>query len=329
MSKHVFSVMFLATTLATGCAGDDETGGDLEFRTTFGCTQCGIGGSNSAHANLYPIDQIKNGETNADGVRLLGVRNPGGVMYELRTEGDELIAWDPGLNTIVAMGTGLIGWDIAFYASRSAEFIDVRVFGYDNTIPSEATGAAPISGYALAYQRPGQPDQWYSVCPDSMYDPDKIAVTVIGNELYDEELLEVVPAPGWATIACFGNAVAKTKLVNYTPAQDFDGKGNPATVPQRQATLKMFTADYCGTGTSFTSDGTPLYWQNASKTVQTGLHPFSDIEALWTADGAICLGTPRLAEPEEVKAHCELPQCTQQMLSLYDHEWVTWINPNP
>jgi hypothetical protein len=327
MYKHVFSVMFFATILATGCAGDDESGGDLEFRTTFGCTQCGIGGSNAANANNFAVDQLHlHGDLNQDGIQVVGIRDPGDVMYRLRTEGDELVAASPA-NPVVATGAALIGWDIVLYSANTAEFIDLRIFGYDPTIASEATGAAPISGYALAWENPLAPNEWLSVCPNLLNGPEEVAVTIISGELYDGETKEVAPALDWITIACFDNAVAKVKLFNYGPNQDFDGMGNPASVEQRQATFKMITADYCGAGTSFTSDGTPLFWENQSLSVETGLHPFADVEALWGPEGALCLSTPRLALMEEVAVYCELPACEEIELTGNNHEWVTWINP--
>ena len=58
---------------------------------------------------------------------------------------------------------------------------------------------------------------------------------------------------------------------------------------------KMYSADYCGDGTSFTVGGTDLGW--------TDWHPWSpyyypiaglDLEARWNAGGPTCLETPRL-----------------------------------
>lgn len=304
----------------------DESLDTLEFRTTFGCSNCGNNSSNSAHANLYPISTLSLlGAANDDGIRVVGIKSPGGLSYRLRTVGDDLAAFNPVTNTVVAQGAGLIGWDIHVVDGEGGHE-EIRVFGYDPYIPSWASGAAPISGYALAYEDPNQPGEYLSVCPESLSDPGEIAVTVIRGEIYDEATKEAIPAPDWITIACFGNAVAKMKLMNYGPQSDFGG-GAPATLDQRQATLRMITADYCGDGTSFTADGTLLDWKNSAATlVPAGAPAFDDVEAVWTKSGALCLGTPRLAERWEVDAYCTIPKCEESDLDL-PHEWITWKKP--
>jgi hypothetical protein len=56
----------------------------------------------------------------------------------------------------------------------------------------------------------------------------------------------------------------------------------------------MLTGDYCGTGMSFTEDGTSLYWQNAAGWSSNNLPPSTAFEAYWNGNGARCLDTPRL-----------------------------------
>ena len=52
----------------------------------------------------------------------------------------------------------------------------------------------------------------------------------------------------------------------------------------------MITADYCGSGTSYTANGTPLQYEDAAGTVSfSGTQ--GAVEAVWTAEGALCLGT--------------------------------------
>ena len=123
--------------------------------------------------------------------------------------------------------------------------------------------------------------------------------------------------PRWITLACAGSAAAKTALLGYGPHGDFDGEGHSATVAQRQATLKMITADYCGTGQSYTVDGTPLAWENAGGTV-TPMHEIGESEAVWTSSGALCLDTPRVVDRDDVS--CSLPSC--DALGI-EGEWMT------
>jgi hypothetical protein len=65
------------------------------------------------------------------------------------------------------------------------------------------------------------------------------------------------------TIACVGEAAAKMKLMDFHP------HGNrQASVAERQATLRMITADYCGTGHSFTVNGTQVAWRDAAGQIE-------------------------------------------------------------
>ncbi|MFY0538849.1 ADYC domain-containing protein [Nannocystis pusilla] len=122
--------------------------------------------------------------------------------------------------------------------------------------------------------------------------------------------------------------MAKMKHMGYGPNQDFPGQSTAATVNQRQATIRMITADYCGDGYSFTEDGTHLDWENLAETVSPDAPPsWSDIEALWDEDGAVCLSNPRLATLAQVAVRCTLPTCTTQMVTTEQHEWTSWRLP--
>jgi len=316
--------MMAAMGLGSACTITDDALDQAEFRTTFGCTQCTWGGSNSANVNKYPISSVHlDGAPNLDGVRFVSLENPGGVHFGLTTVSDTLAAVDPITKQIVAEGTGLLGWTLHFNAAGDP--LEVEILGIQPGMGSWATNGAPITGYALGYKDPSNPRKKLSVCPDLLEKPDQIAATLIRGEIYDEETRTPVPSPDALTIACFGNAAAKMKLMNYAPKSDFDGLGNPATLEQRQATLRMLTADYCGDGTIFTANGTPLEWRNQLGTVlPAGAPKFSDIEAIWSEDGALCLSNPRLAELWEVEEHCTIPACTEKMVQDLPHEWITW-----
>ena len=105
------AAMMMMAAGTTACAVDDAADAfdTLEVRTTIGCSTCGLNG-NSAHANLYPIDQLNLfGWPNADGMVILGVKSPSGDFWPLRVKDDEITALDPVLNQTVASGAGLVG----------------------------------------------------------------------------------------------------------------------------------------------------------------------------------------------------------------------------
>jgi hypothetical protein len=124
-------------------------------------------------------------------------------------------------------------------------------------------------------------------------------------------------------IACLGTAISKLHVLRHTAAsQGAPTDPLPPPVDKRQAILRMLTADYCGAGHPFTHDGVPLHFgidlaagydgllnpgpnpplnnPNTGITVPASslfrLDPaggMASVDALWTADGATCIGTPR------------------------------------
>lgn len=116
----------------------------------------------------------------------------------------------------------------------------------------------------------------------------------------------------WFNIACAATAVAKMHLMRHTLAGGLDLYGwpvMPTTEAQRTAMLKMFTADYCGTGHTFTMDGVRLAYQDEFQS--TNLLPYAWTESLWTETGASCLDVPRLVDRDYVETVCgrTLPAC--------------------
>jgi len=116
---------------------------------------------------------------------------------------------------------------------------------------------------------------------------------------------------GWITFGCAGNAIAKLDLSGNTRhrqvgADDWAG---------RQATLKLYVADYCGDGSAVTVPGTPLVWRGPHTNYAAA--PNGGVEARWSAYGAGCLNTPRLVDHPDAAfgnpydfIHCSLPACS-------------------
>ena len=130
------------------------------------------------------------------------------------------------------------------------------------------------------------------------YDADRKTVTATGDA-----------TAGWFNIACVGTALAKLHLTRHTEASQIV----KTTAVERQAMLKMFTADVCGDGTSFTIHGQPLLWADANHLTDFA-RPAASLEAVWTERGAVCLDTPRRPElADAIAARCgRLPRCTNE-----------------
>lgn len=150
------------------------------------------------------------------------------------------------------------------------------------------------------------------------------------------------PGTTWFNLACAATAPAKMHLMRHTNAGAGAGGAFATSVAQRNAMLKMFTADYCGDGnntapdgTMYTVDGQPLLYGDSNHwyapppgvpvfTVATdgSLSPAgTTMEALWTASGAACLTTPRRLTRDRIvcpKLPNPIPLCTPSLRSRWE-----------
>src|SRR5262249_51460803 len=123
---------------------------------------------------------------------------------------------------------------------------------------------------------------------------------------------ETAPDDPWFNLACAATAPAKMHLMRHTRAGSYLETGELAydtSTLKRQAMLKMFTADYCGAGQSFTADGTPLVYRDANHWFPA--YSYAEQEALWSPDGAICLDNPRRFSRPDIEDACgrAFPTC--------------------
>lgn len=310
-----------------GSAGCDDDGEDVEQITerggTSGCPawRCGF---NSAEVNGRSLRELNlAGLPNADKVKIAGFLPPPLALlggYSLAVENDELVAKRSGSKL---RGAQLVGSIILVQATDLGLPLPVTIAGY-TTVPSWADGGEPIGAYTLVYPEVTALLGLKNVCSGSLLDPLASVATVLGGETYDPIKKEVVPNDGWFTLACAGSAAAKLKLLGYGPQSKFPGTTAPASVPARQATLKMLTADYCGKGVSYTENGTPVVWENHEGTADSSnWHTPGSVEAVWTDEGALCLDDPRIAGTIVECDDGPLPSCDG--LDVSDGAWITHV----
>jgi hypothetical protein len=313
----------LVALLTVGLAGCDQSEPDsssLRDLPVNNCTtwRCGY---NTTEINGKSLQELHlGGQANSDGVKLVGFLPPLGLLlnWQLGVEGDALVARGGLFGNQTLRGAQLIGSTMLLKLDGLVT-VPVLIAGYEQ-VDSWASNGEPVAAYALVYADLAQPLLQRSVCKGTLLDPLQASVVILAGERYDLDAKTVIAnQTNWITLACAGSAAAKMSLLGYGPHAEFTDANTPASVGQRQATLKMITADYCGDGYSYTEDGTPLEWENQGGTVV----PEEDVgvlEAIWTEDGAACLDVPRVVELGEVA--CSLPSCDE--LSLDDGEWATY-----
>jgi hypothetical protein len=307
-----------------GCDADPSAEAEVQARgLTFAGSDCPRWrcGYNTSEINGKSLQELHlDGDPNSDGVELVGFLPPLGLLldYELDTEGDALIARGGLFGSSKLRGHQLIG-GVLLVKVEAGLIVPVVIADYEE-VDSWSADGDPVSAYALTYADLEAPLLQRSVCKGTLVDPLQASVVILAGERYDLDGKTVIPDQDrWFTLACAGSAAAKMSLLGYGPNAELDGA--PSTADQRQSTLKMITADYCGDGTSYTEDGTALLWENQSGSVNAPDADPDDLEAVWTADGALCLDTPRVVDAGDVA--CALPSCDS--LTLDDGEWATYL----
>ncbi|WAS95733.1 ADYC domain-containing protein [Nannocystis punicea] len=308
----------LFAVLAAACAPDTE---EQMFRDT------GQPTFNSPEIDDAPFPELSlSGVPNSAGVSLVGLRGPGNVIHPLRTNGrDELVVYDEDETTILYHGADLNGWELVL--EKDGVQVSGWISNYNGNAPAWNDEGRPLTTYVIWFLEPGT-NITKNVCPETVDWPTAPVVTLIVGETYDRVGKQVDLIDGdWVTFACSGQAAYKTKALGYEQGEPFGDTMVPATRDQQTATLKMITADYCGTGHSFTAQGKAIQWANTAGTVTI---PFGTVlgnfEAVWDHNGAICIDIPRLASRAEIEAECpgQIPDCADIDWENTPHEWVTW-----
>jgi hypothetical protein len=310
----------LAFSLLLGIAGcaeeaepdDDTVDGDrtAQLNQGWGCRDCGY--LNSPILGVHDLGAFRTGNTAGDGLLLLDIMDPNGATYPVQIVGDAFVATKNNQNY---SGSQLLHWQLRFQ-TPAKDIIEVEIYNYQTHADWTPSGKL-VDTYTLVYEDVSG-DFDVNVCPG--LDLDITSVALIPGETYDLESITVEPgATGWVTVACRGHALAKMKMLGYDPSDTYGSKWE-----QRQATLKMLTADYCGTGDSFTQVGQPVDWRDAKKHFPIdGTEDKSKLEAKWTLDGATCLTKPRLVPIADVEKVCKRPKCPAN-LDFGSNDWISF-----
>lgn len=331
--------------LASGCADFAPPPGLDEIEVICPEFDCGgnsniIDGTQFGHLSL-------DGDYNPEGLRLVQVRK-GASTYKLEVRGDVPRAVNNKLGVPVLSGMGLVGAALEIERQGQAALMYIHIIGARQELTFWVGDEDPIWTFRLEWSFSPDPTETMRgpVCP-------QIADTVLwGNaaveaiffrgDLYDRHA-KTVTAIGrdtgrWFNIACAGSVPAKLHAIRLTTAGS--DEDHSSTIEDRRAGVKMYAADYCGTGKSFTQLGEELAWQNLHDW-NGPTHPLDNLpalpteyEAIWTETGAVCMDVARLGDtPAEadlwedlVLEECEgaghvLPPCTG--LGDFPDDWKT------
>jgi hypothetical protein len=312
--------------LFAGCSGDApskkaRSAGDPEC-PTWGC------GSNTPRVEGAPIEALNlRGEPNPQGIVLIqgSLRGRGcPKSATLDVQGGELVGLAAD-GQVACRGQGLVGATFKLKLSDARQVtIRIanmgRVYSWHVEPPPQ-----PLATYLLVEGRTGAP-----ICPQDeawmepwqltpagsefgpvWHTPTRHAIVVRGETYLGTDATVTrsgKDAADWFNIACAGTAIAKMRLLGYDPLD------RSSTPRQRQATLKMITARYCGS-TSFTERGMPVLWKSDRSTPYHGSPDpttVDEIEARWDEDGAVCLSHARAwranhAIPATLTGYCSTP----------------------
>lgn len=289
----------LVGAVVLGCDAEEFGAGEVALRPGSGwCTHCTIVYSNAAHINGADLSDLHLDAASTAGIKLRTGTSPQNKPFRLEVQGDRFVGVVLDGKTKNLMNAQMVGAKIALEMPGGQPVV-LEITDYDPAVPSWADQGATSTAYRARYM--GSLGVYQSLCPAT--DPENQWFTLIPGEVYTPT---VTPSARSVTIACVGEAAAKMKLMDFHP------QGNRgASAADRQATLRMITADYCGTDHSFTVTGTPVAWRDSLDRVKP---PSGEVhmEALWDEHGAICLDTPRAVGRGDVEAVCAIPTCDDE-----------------
>lgn len=321
--------LLLGLVTAWGCAADAE----LPVSETRGALGDCVGPIWACYANSPEIDHYGfhelhyGGKENLQGIKIESVNGhaqivKSGSSYDLSVEHGRIIGSKDGV--AVLTGPQLFGAEI-FLQIHGVPDYAIRIDRVSTV--SFAVGGDTAETYVFSWRAPKQaPDGKRQLCSNPI-DPKRDKYNELLGMRPDETLLfeaDRIDAtrktiddnddPRWFNLGCAGHTLAKLHLTRHTRVAGSDNFH--ITLADRQATLKMLVADYCGTGRPFTVAGQPLFWRG-------GLVDFTPssqrVEARWDERGATCLTVPRMKYAAQlptafqpdiwnvIQSECELP----------------------
>jgi len=277
--RHVGAGLMLLSHLAlSGCVADDvEENVGQEESEIIAANGMSLNGMS---LNGMSINGMSLNGMSLNGMSLNGMSLNGMSLNGMSLNGSQLGGVTGGGQAV--SGSGLVGATMVGQLSGGGS-LSLR-------IDSASTLAGPNSdvwAYGVSYQTD---DGWNPLCGTSGGAP-VLAVPLTGTWNYG---VGVAGGGSWSsngsafTFGCRGTALAKCVELGYKPWQTVAGTSMRS---YHQACTRMLRADYCGDGTSWTTDGTPINLYD-DLDIQTDAASWL-VDAEWDADGALCTNNIR------------------------------------
>lgn len=258
-----------------------------------------------------------NGLPNDLGVHIVAAQRADGTAMRIIAEGDRLRGVHPVTGAALADHAQLEGTVIIVMTGTSTRTITIeRVVNEQFFVGSQPA----VEAYGLAYT------------PAEGGAPLHVRVIAFTGDRYDPltKLVTVGPSTdGWINFACRNTTRYRQHLIGYTEAAQ-SKLGITTTLSQRQAMFNALSGNACGTGRTWTDDAEPLTLSE-QKMMLPPTSPYqvapATYEAIWNADGAVCMNTPRLATTPAMvtetlswmanECGAPIPACTSGMLARW------------
>jgi hypothetical protein len=342
MTRRSLLTVVSIVSLTSACATERLEGQGNAVLKIGGCSQTTCG-SNSPSLGAFKAAELHQdtgnpafNQVNQDGLYLTGFADPQGLtaIYVVQPDGELVVSSSSG---ITYQGAGVTGSRF-FVASTApgAPTFTLTIDAYHDVLQYWVGDVETLPSYTISYVDDDS-ERVADLCPGPYTGPSIVFKDVVFStgERYDFLTREVfatgAASIGWASLACVGDGPSKTLLYRHRP--EYPAAHAYATSPeQRQALLRMFGADYCGNGDTYTVQGHPLEWQDRDGWM-TSAEPDTHVEAIWGPGGVVCLDTPRMSgdfSKAQIEADCGVTfdSCLDVLYDHWqsDHYFKTW-NP--
>lgn len=255
-------------------------------------------GSNSPVIDMYEFHELNEvGLVNNAGLRVRYlVAN--GTYYRADVIGARLVGRDLASNAIAIEHGALTGAHLELF-SLNGQFYKLSIDHVTLSTPFwvGAAASAGAESYELNYTG-GAITQKTPVCsmpPRGTANQLSKESVLFSGERFVADTKRVKTAASddenWFNIGCYNHVLYKLFYTRNTVPSS--ALGYTLSRAYHQAMLKMYVGDVCGNGNAFTTQGTPLFWNNVPYFWGSAVLGQDFLEGLWGPNGALCIDNYR------------------------------------